>query len=134
MPADSVPYIDDTTIADDAELWRRIHPNHIVRNDSLGGRRISRAAFTDSTDGTSMSVVIGEVVVSSGRDPQSVIGGREGFSLAAITAGLARTLGQGVVRRPLPEEPAHAEVFGKKTRSVQRSLAKAATWIVAPDS
>ena len=35
-------------------------------------------------------------------------------------------------RKPLPEEPAHAEVFGGKTKSVKRAFARSSEWIVPP--
>lgn len=50
----------------------------------------------------------------------------------SFTAGLARGNRQGIMRKPLPEEPAHAEVFGKKTRGVKRAFAKHCDWIILP--
>jgi hypothetical protein len=38
------------------------------------------------------------------------------------------------MRDPTNDEPAHALVFGKKTRNVQRKLAKGAHWIISPPS
>lgn len=131
--SDALPE-DDKTIPDDAELWRRIPPMHIVPDGNRGGMKISSAAFEDHPNGSPMSVILGQEVLASGRDAPSVLQGLEAFSLASITTGLARALEQGVVRRPLPEEPAHAEVFGRKSKSTRRKLAKAANWIIAPDS
>lgn len=79
-----------------------------------------------------MSVVLGQEVLDVGRTANSVLVGHEGFGLVSFTAGLARDNGQGVMRKPVPEEPAHAEVFGNKTRAVKRALAKNCHWIVAP--
>ena len=133
MPGTSQPYEDDTTIGDDAELWRRIPPWHVVPDANRGGKRISKAAFEDHPDGSPMSVVLGQEVLASGRDASSVVNGFQDFCLASVTAGLARSLNQGIARRPLPDEPAHAEVFGKKTDSVRKKLAKAAVWIIGPE-
>ena len=134
MPEDVSAYEDDPTIADDTELSRRIPPVYLVDDDNRGGKRISSAAFCDHQNGSPMSVVLGQEVLNAGRDPQSVLAGHQGFYLASVTAGLARSLKQAIARRPVPEEPAHAEVFGKKTKSVKRKrkLAKAATWIIGP--
>ncbi len=132
MPDESASYEDDTSISNEAELWRRIPPRHLVPDKNRGGMRISKAAFDNHPNGTPMSVVLGDEILAAGREPSSVIDGHEGFYLASLTAGLARSLGQGVVRNPTPDEPAHAEVFGKKTDSTRKKLAKAATWVIGP--
>lgn len=79
-----------------------------------------------------MSVVLGKEVLAAGRDASSIVAGFEGFGLVSFPAELARSKGQGVIRKPLEDEPAHAEVFGRKTRSVQRALAKGANWVYSP--
>ena len=129
----SLPYEDDKSIEDDSALWRRIPPWHLVEDKNRGGKRISKAAFEDHPDGSPMSVVLGAEVLAAGRDPQSVIAGHDDFCLAAVTAGLARSLNQGITRKPLADEPAHAEVFGKKTDSVRKRFARAAIWVIRPD-
>ena len=117
MSSPSSPPEDDKSILDEAQLWRRIPPWHIVEDKNYGGKRISKAAFEDHPDGSPMSVVLGDEVLAAGRDASSIIAGHEGFCLASVTAALARSLKQGVVRSPLEDEPAHAEVFGNKTDS-----------------
>jgi hypothetical protein len=126
------PYSNDTSIADEADLWRRISPIWMILDENLGVWRVSSAAFDDSRDGTPLSVLLAEVVVAGGRSAQDLLSRFPGYCLAAITAGIARGCGQGVARTPLPEEPAHASVFGRKTKGVKKKLAKAATWVVAP--
>lgn len=132
MPEPQAPYRDDPTIADDAPLWRRIPPRHFVFDENTGKWRPSTAAFEDHPDGSPMSVVLGLDVVNQGRTANSVLKGHEGFALAAFSAGLARENHQGVMRKPRPEEPAHAEVFGKKTGAVKKAFAKKCSWIVPP--
>jgi hypothetical protein len=127
-------YTDDPTIANDAILWRRIPSWHVIFDENLGLRRPSKAAFEDHPNGSSMSVVLAEEVALSGRTAEDVLRGYEEFALAAITAGLAREKNQGVVREPLPEEPAHAVVFGRKTASVKRALARGTHWVLPPSS
>ncbi len=126
------PYRDDPTIANDAPLWRRIPPWHFVFDENIGKWRPSSAAFDDHPDGSPMSAVLGQQVINSGRTAASILDAYEGFALAYFTAGLAREYRQGVMRKPLPEEPAHAEVFGKKTNSVKKAFAKKCQWIVPP--
>ena len=128
-PAD---YEDDSTIADDAELWRRIPPRHIVPDNTNGGVRISKAAFEDHPNGSPMSVTLAKESLAAGRGAYALLIGHIDFCLASITAGTARSLKQGIMRKPLVDDPAHAEVFGKKTDSVRKKLSKAAKWVIAP--
>ncbi len=125
-------YTDDPTILNDADLWRRIPPYHFVSDPTAGGIRISSAAFEDHPNGTPMSVFLADVVAEIERGPQDALAGHESFGLAAFTAGLARSCEQGVAREPLADEPAHAVVFGRKTKSVSRKLAKGSRWVVPP--
>ena len=129
----SLPYEDDKSILDDAELWRRIPPWHVVEDKNRGGMRISKAAFEDHPGGSPMSVIIGEEVLAAGRQAHSVVAGYDNFCIASVTAGLARSLNQGIMRNPLDDEPAHAEVFGKKTDSVRKKFAREASWVIGPD-
>lgn len=126
-------YVDDPSIANDAVLWRRIHPTWKVRDDNSGGWRVTSAAFDDSRDGSPLSVLLAAVVRESGRGPADVLSGFTGYFLASLTAGDARRCGQGIARTPEPDEPAHASVFGRKTKSIKRKLADAAGWIIGPN-
>ena len=125
-------YTDDPTIRDDAALWRRIPPWHFVPDGNLGRVRPSSAAFEDHPDGTPMSVLLAEIVAQTRRRAEDILAGHEGYGLAAITAGLARDYGQGVARKPSRDEPAHAEVFGKKPKPVRKRLAKGSEWVLPP--
>jgi hypothetical protein len=54
-------------------------------------------------------------------------------SLVSFLAGVARSLGLGVAQEPdpqYPEETAHGVVFGDKTKSTRRQLAKASEWLL----
>jgi len=125
-------FTDDTTIADDSELWRRIHPTWVVFDGNTGTWQVSSAAFDDSKNGSPTSVLLADLVRESGRTAQDVIANYSGYSLASITAGEARGCGQGVARNALPDEPAHAYVFGQKTKAAERCLARHAKWVIAP--
>jgi len=120
--------VDDLTIPDDATLLRRIPPWHLVFDERLGVRRISSGAFADDQDGSPMSVFLASAVV----DPGTVMIGHAEFGLAAITSGLARACGQIIVRDPLPEQPSHALVVGRKTNSVRTRLSRGANWVIPP--
>lgn len=125
-------YADDFTISNEAELRRRVSPRHFVKDENLGMVRPSSAAFDDHPDGSPMSVYLADMLDEMGRDPDAVLACHTGYALASITAGLAREYQQGVARDPLPEDPAHAVVFGKKTRPVRRALALGSHWVIPP--
>ena len=117
-------YQDDPTIGHDVSLWRRVNPIHFVKENN-GTVRPSSAAFQDHPNGTPMSVVIAAECTI-----ERALAGYTGFGIVAITAGLARQYGQGIMRTPQPNEPAHADVFGPKPKNVTRSLAKGSVWVV----
>lgn len=79
-----------------------------------------------------MSVLLAHLVLQSGRSPQNVLSRYHKYALASITAGLARECRQAIIRAPLPEEPAHAEVFGNKTYAIRKRMVEAASWVVPP--
>lgn len=120
---ESTAYTDDHTIANDACLWRRIPSLHFFFDENLGRNWPSKAAFEDDEDGHPMSVILTELVTTSGRGPAHVLHGHDGFALAQITADRARSKKQGVQRDPFLEEPDHALVFGNKTDSVKKTFA-----------
>ncbi len=131
---ESDEYEDDLTITDDTDLWRRIPPWHLVEDQNTGTVRISKAAFEDHPNGSPMSVTLAAESLAIDRGPEVEIEGLEGFCLASVTAALARKLKQGIARRPREDNPAHAEVFGKKTDSVRKNFRKNATWVIAPEN
>jgi hypothetical protein len=125
-------YSDDLTVPNEAQLLRRIPRVHFIKDEISGRVRPSSAAFDNDPDGSPMSVVLADVLPQIGHSPADVLTGHEGYALASIAAGLARECGQGVARDPLPEEPAHALVFGEKPRRIRRNLAKGACWVIPP--
>lgn len=121
-------YTDDPTIADDAILWRRIPPFHVVNDQNLGRLRPTTDSFVDDSD-SPMSVALVAPDVTSA----VVLAGHPGFALAEFTAGFARhRCNQLVVRAPRPGEPWHAFVVGKKTDSVRKKFARESQWAVPP--
>lgn len=125
---------DDVTILNESALWRRIRPEQTIFDANLGRLRPTSDAFGNSSDDSGMSVIIGDQVLEEGRTPQQLLHDFPGFSLAAFQALLARERGQIIIRDPIPEEPAHAEVIGKKTGSVKSAFAKHSTWVVPPSN
>lgn len=116
-------YSDDPTISNEEALLRRIPRKHIIYDGNMGRERPTTAAFENHPDGSPMSVLLLPIYVAEVLTEPSRHALPEGFALASITAGLARQCTQGVAREPLPGEPAHAVVFGKKTYRVRKKFA-----------
>ncbi len=125
--------VDDTTITNDSQLWRRIHPKWVVPDQNTGNLRVSSAAFDNSPDGSPTSVLLAYLVRETGRTAEDVITRFDSYALASITAGEARDCKQGVVHDADPNEPAHAYVFGQKTKAYKRCLARSAQWVISPE-
>lgn len=122
MTSDEAPE-DDESLADDVALWRRVASDQWVYDGNLGRRRPSTSAFDNHHDGTPMSVVVASEC-SDGVD--NLLRGHESFGVVEFTVGFARRLRQGVVRAPLPEQPSHAHVVGRKTDGTKKRFAREA--------
>jgi len=61
-----------------------------------------------------------------------VLSDLDGFFLASVTAGLARSKAQTICFVTEDEEPAHVHIVGKKPKSVQKSFAREAEWVLGP--
>lgn len=122
---------DDRSILDSDPLWRRIHPDQVVP-DGKGAWRASSAAFTDSSDGTGMSVTLGREARAAGMDPRLALQRFPRFGLASVAAGVCRAHDQAIQRDPTKDDPHHALVNGDKPKRVQRALAKAAHLLIRP--
>lgn len=121
MPAE----VDDGSIANDAGLLRRIHPDQVTRDKNTNLERPSSAAFKDPR----LSVDAESILHANRRDWHFLLAGYPGFSLVRFSAGAARALDLPVVHKPLVDNPAHAEVLGKKTGRIADSLRRASDWV-----
>jgi hypothetical protein len=125
---------DDPSVPNDTSLFRRIPPWHHVFDENLNRWRPSSAAFQDDGDADPMSVYLSSVLTAEQRDPSTVLAGHVGYSLASISAGLARSKDQTVHPDPLPAESSHAVVCGEKgtnrKNAPRKAFALQAVWIV----
>jgi hypothetical protein len=125
-------YLDDKTVLNGERLFRRIHPQWKVPDYTNQRWRISKAAYDNSRDGSPTSVSLEQTLLSLGLSVLHPLQGHEGYYLAAVRMGVARGCQQGIHRDPQPNDPSHALLFGTKTESVRKNLAKQSEWIVAP--
>jgi len=110
-------WADDSTISDDALLWRRIAPGNIRVNPQTGHETVSSAAFRTQQ----MSVHIASLT-----NTQNVLTNYPNDRLAQFRAGDARAVGCFVVRDPLQNDPSHALVCRNDdhTQLLRKSQAK----------
>jgi hypothetical protein len=129
----SLPDGDDASIADEATLWRRIHPDSWQLNPDTGEYRLTSGAFQNYPKTNSMSVGLAAEM----EGPEVILKGHDGYGVAAFTAGHARHLcNQAVARDPEPGQPWHALVIGEKNKPksspAKRCLRDGCTIIIKP--
>jgi hypothetical protein len=127
-----VPPVDDNApVPADTALYRRINPDapHLVWDRNLNCWRISTGAFRDPN----LSVGIGDRLEELRRPPETLLDGYTGQYLVAFPARAATDMSLTVVRDPMPSEPAHGAVLGKKRKTVMKALATACEWVVRPE-
>jgi hypothetical protein len=116
---------DDKSIKDDEALYRRILNGWIVTEQLSGRKRLSSAAFKDSSREISVDRSTLTTVEDSWARAQGDI---RLVGIASVTAGEARSLGQAVVHDPLSENIAHALICGHQPGSFSKQLAAMAKW------
>jgi hypothetical protein len=130
MAADA--YADDSTIPNEAILWRRIHADQVVADRNVDPPRLRPTSdvFQDSSDMTPMSVVLADPQ----RRPESILDLHQDDGIASFTAEAARAHGLRICAadRDPPNDPAHTYVAGQKTASVRKRLARASYVEILP--
>jgi hypothetical protein len=121
------PRVDDSSIADETILWRRV--NQSMFDVGPEGQAILQSfAFKAPGDELSMDIsgeTTAEKVLAAGLPSQKVVG---------IKAGVLRRLGYIIVRDPEPDDPAHVLVLplpgkSKKQKHLDRkAMALNAIW------
>lgn len=121
--------VDDPSIGDGVTLYRRVHPDFLVHDDNRDCIRLSTGAFQQEE----MSVALGDDLEQQGAQPTQLLAEYPSYALVSIKARHARVVDQAVCRDHLPDDATHGLVVGRKRGSVQRSLARAAKWVVPPE-
>ena len=125
------PLVDDPSITNDAEIWRRIpfNPKQMVYLYDENRWRPSSGAFLDSSDDGPMSALLGDgdtidrALSGKWSDPPG------SWFIAALQAAEFRQDAQGIARDATPEDANHLLVFGRKTRPRMRRWAEHARWV-----
>ena len=139
---------DDSTIADDEVLYRRIAHyglGDLVAVDAITGhRRPSSGAFKSDDDG--ISVYLNGILSEAGLGPHDLVRAPQN-AVVALRATAPRQLSLGVVRDAWPtgtddddhpRNAAHALIVGflglsgKERRRTQKALAQLCTWVIDP--
>jgi hypothetical protein len=116
-------------IADDCGLLRRVHPDQVVPDKNLGGRRLSSGPFRDPN----MSVDAECLLRDDGLDWTFSLRQHPQFFLVRLTASTVRAHAQLVDHSPIPNNPYHATVAGRKPQSVCDAFRTSAEWVKKPD-
>lgn len=124
---------DHQGIADEDRVIRRISLKQTVV-DQNGERRISSIAFKPSTEERGgMSIDIEKLIIEAGKDPHNFVTSDRWPGSVLFDVGALRELGLRIGFDPLPNNPFHGEVWGKFSKSQQRSLRSLAIWFVPID-
>lgn len=135
---------DDPKIGTEELLIRRINPvEHVVKDENIGGYRLSTKAFSSSSEAPyGMSVDSLGLMVKAGINPKDFVTNPKYTASVQFTAGAARAANLWVGYDPLDEDgsnpanPYHAEVWSQPnpaqrfTKGQQRALMKACEWFV----
>lgn len=137
MEASGYVKADDPKIEADARLWRRIHQSWFVPIANSGEHRVSSQAFqngktSDGRQADHMSVTLADHPSAPASPNEAVSGKYAGYGLLEFSAGLARSLGQGVTHTPTAEEPAHGSVTGDKSRAVIKGFKRGSRLLIQP--
>jgi hypothetical protein len=123
---------DDPDIQDGDQMLRRVPPKQIIFDQNMGRLRPSSATFEDDEDDSPMSMYRRTVIDATGGNIERVMVGHAGYGLAGLCAGELRSRNQTVHSNPLEDEPAHAEVCGRKTDSNRKFFYQRSVWVIAP--
>jgi len=99
---------DDQSIGNNERLWRRVHPTQVDFDKETGEPRVSSGVF-NTGDGLSVSIASETTI-------ETLLRNYPEHSVVEFEAGVARSVGCIVVRDRTLDDPAHALVWGPKSR------------------
>lgn len=115
------PHEDDPSIAPERKVWRRIPLSQApVDEGDPAHRRLSEAAFSDSSDGSGMSVHLVEATDTV--DSFLHHAARELDGIAELSVGDIRRVGCGVCRDPIESDSGHCVIVGVPLTGKKRKV------------
>jgi hypothetical protein len=123
--------VDDVSIGNDERLLHRVRPIDVILDSETGQRRPSSSSFRSKSN-------IISVDLASLTTPKKALAGYPQHALVEIEVGTIRSLGCKVVRDPLPDNPAHALLYGsgpegRMTKSQAREIVSQCRWVSVGD-
>ena len=109
-------------LADELVVLRRVVAADITTDPEGAPRPISSAFRQGGPDGDV------SVYLASETTPEFITRYYPGTLVAQLTIVQVRSQGLDVVRDPIPGDPGHCNVVGRKTRAVTRNLAEVSVW------
>lgn len=110
-------------VEDDEVLFRRLTVKHWIQEKDDGTFRPSSAVYRSTSSDISVDI-------ASKTTPKKSIKGA--FALIELIAKIPKKFGYPVVEKPIEENPAHALIKGKITKSHAKKLAVASSWAILP--
>lgn len=134
-------FTDDSSIANECYIYRRINPEWIQKDPITGKRElnpdsgepiVTTASFDNSKDGHPMSVHLGNVMEEEGITAEMLLADYPGYGMVRFPASLFRELNQAIVRNPT-DDISHGLIAGNKTYSIKKRLKKNIEWVIIPE-
>ena len=122
----------DPAIANDSWVIRNIDPaNHVVPDKNTGRLRISSGAFSASTGDpdNGMSVDVGQVLTELALPQAAMV--PVGMGAVRLKVADVRNLQLDVGSDPMPNNPAHGQVWRVKSTKKQKLHSIVADWVVS---
>lgn len=109
-------------IEDSQAVMRRVRIDEIITDEDGTPRPSSQAFKQDGPDGDV------SVYLASETTPARITQDYPGTYVAEVDVGTIRAQGLDVERDPVPGEPGHCNITGRKSRSRARTIARSYRW------
>lgn len=113
----------DVRLEDSQIVMRRVRDYEIIADSNDGPPRPSSNAFIQ--DGPDGDV---SVYLESETTPAHITREYPGTYVAQVEVGAIREQGLDVERDPIPDNPAHCNITGRKSRGKARAIARNSRW------
>ena len=111
-------------IRDNQTIMRRVRADQTTHRRDGAGKRPSSNAYIQGTPDSDVSVYL-----ASETTPATITQHYPGTFVAEVAVSVIRRLGLEVERQPIPGDPGHCNIKGRKIRSIATEIAKSARWM-----